>query len=82
MLSHINVGSGSEVSIADVAKIIAQVVGYTGAITFDISKPDGAPRKLMDSSRIKALGWHAQVSLQAGLELAYEDFLKDHALRP
>jgi len=81
MLSHINVGYGSDVSIAEVARIIAQVVGYTGGITFDICKPDGAPRKLMDSSRINALGWQAQVSLQAGLELAYEDFLKNYALR-
>lgn len=82
MLSHINVGYGNDVSIAEVAKIIAQVVGYTGAICFDISKPDGTPRKLMDSSRINALGWQAQVSLQTGLELAYEDFLKNYALLP
>lgn len=82
MLSHINVGYGSDVSIAEVAQIIAQVVGYTGAICFDISKPDGTPRKLMDSSRINALGWQAQVSLQTGLELAYEDFLKNYALLP
>ena len=82
MLSHINVGYGNDVSIAEVAQIIAQVVGYTGAICFDISKPDGTPRKLMDSSRINALGWQAQVSLQTGLELAYEDFLKNYALLP
>jgi len=82
MLSHINVGYGSDVSITEVAQTIAQVVGYTGAISFDICKPDGTPRKLMDSSRINALGWQAQVSLQAGLELAYEDFLKNYALRP
>lgn len=79
-LSHINVGYGSDVSIAEVAQIIAQVVGYTGAISFDIRKPDGTPRKLMDSSRINAMGWQAQVSLQVGLELAYEDFLKKYAL--
>jgi GDP-L-fucose synthase len=82
MLSHINVGYGSDVSIAEAAQTIAQVVGYTGAISFDTSKPDGTPRKLMDSSRLNALGWKAQVSFQAGLELAYEDFLKNHILRP
>lgn len=82
MLSHINVGYGSDVSIAEVAQTIAQVVGYTGAISFDICKPDGTPRKLMDSSRINALGWRAQVSLQTGLELAYEDFLNHYAVRP
>ncbi len=76
MLSHINVGYGNDVSVAEVAKAIAKVVGYTGAITFDNSKPDGTPRKLMDSTRINALGWQAKVSLQTGLELAYEDFQK------
>lgn len=79
MLSHINVGYGSEESIAEAARIIARVVGYNGAISFDTSKPDGTPRKLMDSSRLNALGWQAQVPLQTGLKLAYEDFLKNHA---
>lgn len=81
MLSHINVGYGSDVSIAEAAQSIAKVVGYTGVIRFDTSRPDGTPRKLMDSSRLNALGWHAQVSLQTGLELAYKDFLKNHELR-
>ena len=61
--------------------MIAQVVGYTGAINFDISKPDGAPRKLMDSSRINTLGWQPKVSLHTGLELAYEDFINNYAPR-
>jgi GDP-L-fucose synthase len=78
MLSHINVGYGKDVSIAEVAKSIAQVVGYTGAVTFDTSKPDGAPRKLMDSSRIKSLNWESQVPLLQGLALAYQDFLGCH----
>lgn len=76
MLSHINVGYGQDISIAEVGQTIAQVVGYTGAITFDSTKPDGAPRKLMNSSRLNALGWQARVNLHQGLILAYEDFLK------
>jgi GDP-L-fucose synthase len=75
MLSHINVGYGSDVSIAEAAKTIAQVVGYTGAVTFDLSKPDGTPRKWMDSRRLNSLGWQAQVPLLQGLTQAYQDFL-------
>lgn len=81
MLSHINVGYGTDIAISDLAQAIAVTVGYTGQITFDTSKPDGAPRKLMDSSRLQALGWQAQVPLEAGLELAYQDFLKSIATR-
>jgi GDP-L-fucose synthase len=75
MQSHINVGSGSDVTIAEVAQTIAQTVGYAGQIEFDTSKPDGAPRKWMDSSRLNALGWQAKVDLQHGLAAAYQDFL-------
>ncbi len=75
MLSHINVGYGQDVSIAEAAQTIAQVVGYTGEVTFDTSKPDGTPRKLMDSSRLNTLGWQAQVPLLKGLNQAYQDFL-------
>ena len=75
MQSHINVGSGQDVTIADAARTIAKVVCYSGHIDFDLSKPDGAPRKLMDSSRLNALGWHAQTGLEQGLALAYQDFL-------
>jgi GDP-L-fucose synthase len=75
MLSHINVGYGSDVSIAQAARIISQVVGYRGSITFDQSKPDGTPRKLMDSARIHSLGWQAKVDIEHGLALAYQDFL-------
>jgi GDP-L-fucose synthase len=75
MLSHINVGYGTDVSIAEAAQTIAQVVGYTGAVTFDTSKPDGTPRKWMDSSRLNSLGWQAQVPLLQGLTQAYQDFL-------
>jgi GDP-L-fucose synthase len=76
MLSHINVGYGSDISIAETAQTIAQVVGYKGDVTFDATKPDGTPRKLMDSSRLNSLGWHAKVSLAQGLKLAYDDFLE------
>lgn len=78
MLSHINVGCGEDVSIREVAEAVACTVGYTGLIQIDPAKPDGTPRKLMDSSRLKDLGWQARVSLEAGLEAAYEDFLKNY----
>jgi GDP-L-fucose synthase len=75
MQSHINVGFGSDVTIAELAKAVAKAVGYTGQLVQDTTKPDGAPRKWMDSSRLNALGWQAQVDLNAGLALAYQDFL-------
>jgi GDP-L-fucose synthase len=76
MQSHINVGFGSDVTIAEVAQAIAQTVGYNGRIDFDTTKPDGAPRKWMDSSRLNNLGWQAQVNLHEGLAKSYSDFLK------
>ncbi len=75
MLSHINVGADTDITIADLAELIGEVVGYRGHIEFDRSKPDGAPRKLMDSGRIKKLGWSPSVGLRDGLQLAYENFL-------
>jgi len=78
MQSHINVGCGSDVTIAELAEAVGQAVGYGGDITFDTSKPDGAPRKWMDSSRLNALGWQAQVDLAAGLRSAYADFVQSH----
>jgi GDP-L-fucose synthase len=74
MLSHINVGFGSDVTIAELAEAVRQTVGYQGTIEFDSSKPDGAPRKWMDSGRLNALGWQAKVNLERGLTLAYQDF--------
>ncbi len=74
MLSHINVGCGNDITIKELAEAIGKAVGYQGEITFDPSKPDGTPRKLMDSSRLNALGWQAKVSLEDGLRLAYRDF--------
>ena len=76
MLSHINVGYGSDVTIAEAAQTIAQVVGYTGAVTFDTTKPDGTPRKWMDSSRLNALGWQPKMHLQKGLAATYADYLE------
>lgn len=78
MLSHINVGFGSDVTIKELAEAVSQTVGYQGQISFDVSKPDGTPRKLMDSSCLNALGWAATVSLQDGLQHAYTDFLKNN----
>lgn len=75
MLSHINVGFGMDVTIADLAHTVARVIGYKGEIVFDTTKPDGTPRKLMDSSRLTSLGWKAAVNLEDGLSLAYQDFL-------
>jgi GDP-L-fucose synthase len=76
MLSHINVGSGEDVTILDLAQAVARTVCYDGPIHTDPTKPDGAPRKLMDSARLNSLGWKAQVGLDAGLQAAYKDFLK------
>lgn len=81
MLSHINVGSGTDLSIAELARCIAETVGYRGRIGFDASRPDGAPRKLMDSSRLHNLGWQARVGLLRGLALTYQDFLQ-HTAEP
>ena len=81
MLSHINVGTGVDCTIGELAKTIAEVTGFTGKLTFDTSKPDGAPRKLMDVSRLKSLGWQAGISLEDGLSNAYDWFVenKDNA---
>lgn len=78
MLSHINVGFGSDVTIKELAEAVSQTVGYQGQIAFDPSKPDGTPRKLMDSSRLNALGWVAAVDLHDGLRRAYADFLNNN----
>jgi GDP-L-fucose synthase len=78
MQSHINVGFGDDITIKELALAVGKTVGYQGFIDFDNSKPDGSPRKLMDSSLLNALGWKANWSLQAGLATAYQDFL-DHS---
>ncbi len=70
----INVGSGTEISIRDLASLVAEVVGFTGVIEWDTTKPDGTPRKLMDSSRLFALGWSPTIGLREGIASAYQDF--------
>jgi len=76
----VNVGFGEDISIGDLAKLIKEVVGYEGSIVFDTSKPNGTPRKLMDSSRLFSLGWKPAVSLREGISLAYADFLSKNNL--
>ena len=76
MESHINVGFGSDVTIAELAKAVGNAVGYQGNIDFDVSKPDGTPRKWMDSSKLNRLGWKPSVDLSNGLKVAYQDFVQ------
>ncbi|RKE49591.1 GDP-L-fucose synthase [Sphingobacterium detergens] len=71
----VNIGIGEDLSIKDLAELIKEVIGYTGKISFDTSKPDGTPRKLMDVSKLHALGWKHKTNLREGIKLAYEDFL-------
>src|SRR5207249_4953647 len=71
----INVGYGSDLPVRELAELVKRIVGFRGEIVWDTSKPDGTPRKLMDSSRLFAMGWRPQVDLEAGIRLAYEDFL-------
>jgi GDP-L-fucose synthase len=78
MLSHINVGVGEDVTIRELAKIIGQIVGYTGRIEFDSDKPDGAPRKLLQSDRLSGLGWAPRISLLEGLKSTYLSFLSEY----
>lgn len=76
MLSHINVGTGTDISIAELADLMAQVVGYDGEIVYDASMPDGTPRKLLDVSKITGMGWKPGISLRDGLKRTYEWFLE------
>lgn len=76
--SPVNVGFGSDITINELAVIISQIIGFTGDIHYDSSKPDGVPRKLLDSSRVFNLGWKPLISLRDGLKYAYEDFLKTY----
>jgi GDP-L-fucose synthase len=74
----INVGSGQEVSIKDLAHLIAEIVGFEGSIIFDTSKPDGTPRKKLDSTKLQSLGWEPNWGLEEGIEDAYQSFLRSH----
>jgi len=78
MESHINVGYGSDITILELAQAVAKVVGYEGNLKTDPAKPDGTPRKQMDSSKLNHLGWQAQYDLDVGLVLAYDDFQTNH----
>jgi GDP-L-fucose synthase len=74
----LNVGTGKDISIAELASLVARAVDYTGAIEFDASRPDGAPRKLLDVTRLTQLGWHAQTSLADGVRQTYEWYVQHH----
>ena len=78
MLSHLNVGYGADITINELAEIIKKTVGFSGKIIFDHTRSDGAPQKLMDSSRINAMGWHAKVEIEIGLKNTYLDFLNNY----
>jgi len=74
-IGFLNVGTGQDMTIAEFARMVADVVGYRGTLTFDISRPDGAPQKLLDVSKLEKLGWRAKIPLRQGLAAAYADFL-------
>ena len=78
MLSHINVGTGLDITIKELSQTVKSVVGFEGDIVFDRTKPDGTPRKLMDVQLLSRLGWDAKIDLRAGLVTAYQDFLENH----
>jgi GDP-L-fucose synthase len=75
----VNIGVGTDIRISELAQLIKEVIGYSGEISFDASRPDGTQRKLMDVSKLHALGWKHRISLVEGLHLAYSDFLANHA---
>lgn len=79
MQSHVNVGTGTDVSIRALAELMAKVVGFSGDLVWDTSKPDGTPRKLMDVSRLAELGWQSSISLEQGLAETYDWFLSQGA---
>lgn len=79
-ITHLNVGSGKDISISDLANLVAQIIGYKGSIEYDTTKPDGTPRKLMDVSRINSLGWEYKTELEEGIKLTYEWFIKNSIL--
>ncbi len=75
----VNVGFGEDISIKDLAMLVQKTIGYEGNLEFDTSKPNGTPRKLMDSSKLFATGWRPKITLEQGIALAYQDFLKNHS---
>jgi GDP-L-fucose synthase len=81
MQSHINVGFGEDVTIKELSETIGRVIGYEGKIVFDTTKPDGTPRKLINSQRLESMGWKAKVNLSDGLLISYKDFLSQENLK-
>ena len=79
MLSHINVGTGEDISILELAQLVAEVTGFTGRIETDPTRPDGTPRKLMDVSRLSDMGWRAKIGLREGVEATYRWYLENAA---
>jgi GDP-L-fucose synthase len=77
---NINIGSGEEISIAKLAQLIAKIVGYNGVINFDTSMPDGTPRKVVDHTAIKSIGWQPTTNLENGIAIAYHDFLENYTI--
>ena len=75
---HLNIGTGKDISIQDLAELIKRIIGYQGDIMFDKSKPDGTPKKLLDISKIERLGWKAKISLEEGLKLTYDYYMKHY----
>jgi GDP-L-fucose synthase len=78
---HVNVGSGTDISIADLAQLISDILGYQGSIQHDLSKPDGTPRKLMSNGRLASMGWRPSIALRDGIALAYRDFIRGEVRR-
>ena len=76
--SHLNIGTGKDISIKDLAKTICEIVGFSGKIIFDKSKPDGTPRKLLDINKVSKLGWKPETPLRLGLQKAYQDFISNN----
>ena len=77
----VNIGSGTDLTIKDLALLVKQIIGYTGEITNDLSKPDGTPRKLMDVSYLHSLGWKHKIELSERIKLVYEDFKKKEGVK-
>lgn len=80
LLSHVNVGFGDDVTIKELTEVICKIIGYAGKVNFDSTRPDGPPRKLMDSSRLNRLGWKPKIKLETGLQIAYQDFVANGAV--
>jgi GDP-L-fucose synthase len=74
----VNIGTGEDITISEFARVVAATVGYNGDISFDTSRPDGTPRKLLDVGRLAKLGWRASTRLEDGIRLAYQAFLSEH----